>query len=152
MIINYSDQDVLRGKKSIFLAGPTPRSQDVASWRPDAVKVLEELNFDGIVYVLEYSTGEKLFDYTLQVDWETEALENATIIVFWVPRKIPEMMALTTNCEFGEWYKSGKILYGRPDDAKSIKYLDYKYFISTKNKPFNKLEDLIKEAVDLTSK
>ncbi len=25
MIINYSDQEVIRGQMSIFLAGPTPR-------------------------------------------------------------------------------------------------------------------------------
>ena len=29
MIANYSDQEVLKGKKSIFLAGPTPRDESV---------------------------------------------------------------------------------------------------------------------------
>ena len=31
MIINYSDEEVIKGKKSIFLAGPTPRNQSVVS-------------------------------------------------------------------------------------------------------------------------
>ena len=33
MVVNYSDQEVLKGKKSIFLAGPTPRDDSVVSWR-----------------------------------------------------------------------------------------------------------------------
>ena len=33
MVVNYSDQEVLKGKKSIFLAGPTPRNDSVVSWR-----------------------------------------------------------------------------------------------------------------------
>ena len=38
MRVNFSDEVVLKGKKSIFLAGPTPREEKVASWRVDAVK------------------------------------------------------------------------------------------------------------------
>lgn len=56
MIINYSDQEIIKGKKSIFLAGPTPRKEDIVSWRKEAIKILEENNFDGIVYVPEYSS------------------------------------------------------------------------------------------------
>ena len=38
MIINYSDQEVIKGKKSIFLAGPTPRNESTNSWRIIALK------------------------------------------------------------------------------------------------------------------
>ena len=31
MIINYSDQEVVKSKKSIFLAGPTPWEENVVS-------------------------------------------------------------------------------------------------------------------------
>lgn len=31
MIINYSDESVIRDCKSIFLAGPTPREKDIVS-------------------------------------------------------------------------------------------------------------------------
>lgn len=41
MIINYSDQEVIKGKKSIFLAGPTPRGENVVSWRTGACQILE---------------------------------------------------------------------------------------------------------------
>lgn len=151
MIINYSDQELKKSEKSIFLGGPTPRKKEIESWRLRAIEILQELDYDGVVYVPELSTGEKLFDYTNQVDWETEALENSTIIVFWIPRKIPDMLGLTTNCEFGEWYKSGKVMYGRPRWAKGIKYLDYKYLNATSEQPFDKLYDLLKAAVEKVS-
>lgn len=37
--------------KSIFLAGPTPRSKEVQSWRPEALRILKNLGYDGQVYV-----------------------------------------------------------------------------------------------------
>ena len=53
MIINYSDQKVIKNKKSIFLAGPTPRNNSAISWRTNACKPLKLLGFDGVVYVPE---------------------------------------------------------------------------------------------------
>lgn len=43
MKICYSDQLI---DSSVFLAGPTPRSIDVASWRPDALVILEDLGYN----------------------------------------------------------------------------------------------------------
>ena len=63
MQINYSDEDVKKGIKSIFLAGPTPRDGNVISWRIEACKILEKLGFDGIVYVPEYSTWKPKENY-----------------------------------------------------------------------------------------
>lgn len=143
MKINYSDEKVIKGKKSIFLAGPTPRGKDELSWRKKACNFLEENGFDGIVYVPEYSTWKPKEDYVDQANWEREALSSAKVIVFWIPRKIPEMPAFTTNVEFGYWLHSGKVLYGRPDDTKKIKYLDWLYKIDTNMTPYNNIEDLL---------
>ena len=33
--------------RTVFLAGPTPRSQDTASWRPDALDALRRFGFAG---------------------------------------------------------------------------------------------------------
>lgn len=120
MQINYSDQPVITGKKSIFLAGPTPIGENQISWRKEACAILEKLNFDGVVYVPEYSTWHPKEDYTDQAMWERLALTEATVICFWVPRTLPDMAGFTTNVEFGYWLPTKKVIYGRPDYAKKI--------------------------------
>lgn len=151
MIINYSDQEIIEGKKSIFLAGPTPRGENVISWRTEACQLLENLGFDGVVYVPEYSTWKPKTDYVDQAMWEREALTKATVILFWVPRKLPDMAAFTTNVEFGYWLHSGKVIYGRPDDASKIKYLDWLYQTDYHQEPYTDLESLLKASTQLTN-
>ena len=147
MKINYSDQEILKGEKSIFLAGPTPRGEDAISWRKEACKTLEELGFDGIVYVPEYSTWKPKESYNDQAMWERIGLTEATVIIFWIPRQIPEMMGFTTNVEFGYWLHSGKVLYGRPDGTPKTKYLDWLYELDLNLKPYNDLKSLLECAV-----
>jgi len=93
MTINYSDQEVIKNQKSIFLAGPTPRGENVISWRTKACNIIEQLGFDGIVYVPEYSTWKPKADYVDQAQWERDALSNASVIAFWIPRTLPDMPA-----------------------------------------------------------
>lgn len=146
MKINYSDEEVIKNKKSIFLAGPTPRSDKIGSWRVDACKYLEKIGFDGVVYVPEYSTMKPRGDYVDQVEWERDALKEASVILFWIPREFPDMPALTTNVEFGYWLHTGKVIYGRPDNASKIKYLDWLYKKDTDKDPYNNIEELLDEA------
>ena len=152
MIVNYSDQEVIKGQKSIFLAGPTPREERVKTWRKEACEILEKNGFDGVVYVPEYSTFRPLENYLNQVEWEREALSNASIIVFWIPRELKDMPAFTTNVEFGYWIHSGKIIYGRPDNSRKNGYLDWLYEKDTNKKPYNNIEGLLKEAINETNK
>lgn len=56
------------------------------------------------------------------------------------------MPAFTTNIEFGEDLHSGKIMYGRPDNAEKCRYLD-KRIIEIKEKVFNDLNKLIQESI-----
>lgn len=149
MKINYSDQPVLTGKKSVFLAGPTPRGENQISWRKEACEILEKLKFDGIVYVPEYSTWHPKEDYTDQAMWERLALTEATVICFWIPRTLPDMAGFTTNVEFGYWLHSNKVIYGRPDYAKKVKYLDWLYELDYDKKPYHNLEDLLKGTIEL---
>ena len=151
MTINYSDQEVIKNQKSIFLAGPTPRGNEIESWRNYACKVLEKLGFDGVVYVPEYSNWKPKTDYVDQAMWEREALTNATVVLFWVPRVLPDMAAFTTNVEFGYWLHSGKVIYGRPEDASKIKYLDWLYKEDYGKEPHFSLEELLGEAVNLSN-
>ena len=152
MIINYSNQQVIKKNKSIFLAGPITREENTISWRITACKILEELGFDGVVYDPEFSVTNPNVDYAAQAMWEREALTEATVIMFWVPRTLPHTPAFTTNVEFGYWLHSGKVIYGRPDNAEKIKYLDWLYEKDYDKEPINNLEELLKQTIALVDK
>ena len=126
MNIAYSDKPLVVEKSSIFLAGPTPRTVDVESWRPEAIQILEELEFKGQVIVPERENWDGA-DYIGQVEWEDVGLNECSIIVFWVPRDLETMPAFTTNVEFGRFYKDPRVFYGRPKDSMNNRYLDWLY-------------------------
>lgn len=147
MIRNYSDEIIIKGKKSIFLAGPTPRDENTISWRIDVCDRLEKLGFDGVVYNPEYSSWKPKSSYIDQAEWEREALTEATVILFWIPRDLKDMPAFTTNVEFGYWLHTGKVIYGRPDNSVKNKYLDWLYKLDYKKEPFNDLDELLKESI-----
>lgn len=151
MTMNYSDQEVIKGKKSIFLAGPTPRGENVISWRTEACKILKNKGFDGVVFAPEYSTWKPKEDYVDQAMWERIALTEATVILFWIPRYLPDMPAFTTNVEFGYWLHSGKVIYGHPDNAIKVKYLDWLYKVDYNKEPYSTLEELLKESINLAN-
>lgn len=149
IITNYSDQVVIKGKKGIFLAGPTSRDKSIVSWRNDAIEKLSSLGFEGVVYIPENSDGSPKADYIDQAVWEREALTEASTILFWIPRELENMPAFTTNVEFGYWINRNKIVYGRPDFARKTKYLDWLYDEDYNEKPFNNLDSLIRRSVSL---
>ena len=149
MIRNYSDEIILKGKKSTLLAGPTPRDENTISWRIDVCDRLEKLGFDGVVYNPEYSSWKPKSSYIDQAEWEREALTEATVILFWIPRDLKDMPAFTTNVEFGYWLHTGKIIYGRPDNSVKNKYLDWLYKLDYNKEPFNDLDKLLKEAIKM---
>ena len=62
------------------------------------------------------------------------------------------MPAFTTNVEFGYWIHTGKVLYGRPDDAKKNKYLDWLYKTDTNNEPYSNIEELLNSSIELANK
>jgi nucleoside 2-deoxyribosyltransferase len=143
MQLIYSDQPLYEGEaKSVFLAGPTPRNKSVISWRKEAIKLFEEKGFEGVLFIPEATEGIYA-DYTHQIDWELYHLEKADIILFWIPRDLVTMPAFTTNVEFGFWLKSGKCVYGRPDDSPKNKYLDYLYKKYYTQPIYDTLESLI---------
>lgn len=133
---------------SIFLAGPSPRNLDVKSWRPEALEFLEAQGFTGTVFVPEDRSKNKTFNYENQIEWEELCLNVADVIVFWVPRNMDNMPALTTNVEFGMWFDSGKVVFGAPDDAPSVNYL--KHYVKKENIPlFNDLGRTLEQAISL---
>jgi Nucleoside 2-deoxyribosyltransferase like len=126
MQVVYARQDHTVKGPALFLAGPTPRSRDVPSWRPDALRILCELAFAGTVFVPE-EPGAGGLPPTYeeeQVYWEWRCLERAAAIVFWVPRDLKTLPGFTTNVEFGLYCRSGKALLGYPPGAAKMRYLE----------------------------
>ncbi len=130
----------LDGSPCLFLAGPTPRQEGVSSWRLDALRILEGLNFGGTVLIPERKDWQVRFEYLDQVEWEHAGLEAAGVIAFWVPRDLATLPGFTTNVEFGRYVGSGRVVYGRPDQAPKNRYLDWLYQRCTGLQPCRTLE------------
>lgn len=150
MKIIYSQQPIpTRITKSIFLAGCTPRDKETPSWRKNALTFLENLGFDGTVFVPEFEgdvISENL-DYSAQIEWEEKCLNISDVIVFWIDRNLTTMLGLTSNIEYGKWMDSGKVMLGYPETAEKMRYLEYyaeKLFIPS----FRTMQSLLISAVD----
>lgn len=133
-IVYYGSDLPEKITKSIFLGGCSTRNlKEVPSWRPDALQILEDAGFDGVVFVPEFKDPEnKLLSYSEIIEWEDEHLNIADAILFHIPRDLsldsngdPKNLGLTTNIEFGRWDDSGKIFLSIPEDAEKVSYVKY---------------------------
>jgi hypothetical protein len=123
--IIYTREEIEGDGPFIFLAGPTPRSPDVKSWRPEAIRIFEDLGFGGTLLIPENRDETKSeWDYLAQIKWEDNGLNTADCIMFWIPRNMKTMPALTTNIEWGRWERSGKVVLGFPgNNTPHIRYI-----------------------------
>jgi hypothetical protein len=107
---------------SVFLAGPTPRSDAVASWRPQAIEALEAAWNPPTAQTLhilapEKPEGPREIEYDNQIEWEWAGLDQASAILFWIPRDLRTLPGFTTNVEFGLVARSGRAVLGCPPDC-----------------------------------
>ncbi|MFI5945895.1 nucleoside 2-deoxyribosyltransferase domain-containing protein [Streptomyces uncialis] len=125
------------GSPSVFLAGPTPdRSAPVPSWRPAALDTLTaQWNSETPLTVLspESRNGQRAARYEDQVDWETTARQNATAILFWIPRDLRTMPGMTTNVEFGLDVTTGRAVLGCPPDCPDPQRNRYLIYIARRH-------------------
>ena len=111
---------------SIFLAGPSPRAAEVASWRPEALReITMQWRQPGtlVVFVPEARNGARASDFTGQLDWERINRDRADEILYWVPREMGTLPGLSTNVEFGEDMDSGRAVLGCPEQAVHVRLL-----------------------------
>ena len=96
-----------KDKYCIFLAGPI---QGAPNWRQDIL----DLDWPSEVMFLDPAQkGITDFNHQEQVDWETDYLNLADEILFWIPKEAEKIegrdYAQTTRTELGEWLaKSSK--------------------------------------------
>ena len=109
-----------QGTASVFLAGPTPRSADVPSWRPAAIREMAA-QWQGqttlAVFIPEPMDGQRWAYYDNQMVWETDARAGASAILFWIPRDLRTLPGFTTNVEFGLDVTTGRAVLGCPPDC-----------------------------------
>jgi 8-oxo-dGTP pyrophosphatase MutT (NUDIX family) len=109
---------------SLFLAGPTPRSADVASWRPGVLAEVAR-QWDGreglVVFVPEPRDGSVWPEYDGNRRWELFWGDRVDTVLFWIPRG-PGLPGLTTNDEWGRWKDSGRVVLGTPPGVDRVRY------------------------------
>lgn len=148
MKVIFAKEKLIRNKykKTIFLAGPSPRNSALVSWREEAIELFEENKFEGTLLIPEHrELQEDEFNYIDQIDWEEEGLKMADIILFWIPRDLEIFPGFTTNVEWGYWTAKNpsKLVLGSPDDAPKMMYLNH-YADKLDIPRFNSLEALVK--------
>lgn len=149
MKVVYTGDKIDKDCISCFLAGPTPRSSDVSSWRNEAISLFSKYGFSDTLYVPEFrekpyydvDTGIK------EMKWDQEALESSTIVMFWIPRS-SDMLGLSTNAEFGYMLNRGNFVYGRPNDAIRCQFLDFLYKDKLGKDYCVTLEETVKSAIN----
>lgn len=147
-VIYVHESPVSVPKTSIFLAGPSPREKTHYDWRPEALSILEEMKYDGRVFVPLPRDGIYLkdYDHDAQATWEVRWLEISSVRAFWVPRSA-ELPGFTTNVEYGLFVRdSGRMVLGYPEGATKMRYLNFlarRYGVPV----FSTLRETLQEAV-----
>lgn len=132
---------------AIFLAGPCPRKKTENDWRDNAINILNDLKFKGVVFNptnRNYPEHDK-DALEKQTKWETEQINKSSALVFWVPRS-EKHPAFTTNIELGEWMNRKGVYIGWPTNAMKMQYIDERlkrYGI----KPYHNLEEMLRDVV-----
>ena len=137
--------------KSIYLAGPSPRSKDALNWRNEALSILNSLKYDGIVFIPLPRNNEIPKDYDAQAKWEQEAMDRSDVILFWIPRDLQQLPGFSTNVEFGQKLKNKNIVLGYPQEAPKMRFLDYlakENFVTIKNSLSETISYLISKIGD----
>jgi nucleoside 2-deoxyribosyltransferase-like protein len=135
--------------RSIFLLGPTPRSKEVETWRKEALQILSDLGYDGVVFVPEPRERQDHFEWERQVDWEDRCLNVSDAIVAWLPTTPDTMPGFTSRVELGRWMTTNKpIVLGYPEGAFKVGYLAH--YAEKLNIPIHhSLASTLEEAIKL---
>jgi 8-oxo-dGTP pyrophosphatase MutT (NUDIX family) len=123
IVVHAGESPPKQWTASLFLAGPTPRTPEVISWRPAALEEIERgWNRPGSLVVFVPEPRDEVWpEYDHQRTWELYWGDRCDVVLFWIPRG-PAMPGLTTNDEWGRWKDSGRVILGTPPEADSVRY------------------------------
>lgn len=119
---------------SIFLAGPIERwtpenGPKYTRWRDAALGHLRRkyTQYGTNIRILnpewDWDTRPEDWNYELQVEWEVRAMRDATCILCYIERIMPDLPGFTTQVEVGEWITSPKLIVGAPPFTPHTKYI-----------------------------
>jgi hypothetical protein len=113
-------------KKELFLAGPIQGAYD---WQQKITADLK--NYDVVIANPRRKVIDKSFDHDEQVEWETEYLNRADMIIFYLAAETEKIKgrsyAQTTRFELGEWCarsQNKKILVCIEDEFTGKRYIE----------------------------
>ncbi len=155
MKLVYALEPIPYSMKMVFLAGPTPRSNDVKSWRPEMVDILTQyfmvthLNGKEPALVIpEDRTGKYHGNYDHQTEWEYLAISSCDVLLFWIPRDVAGgMPGFTSNIELGYWLREKHIILGYPETAEKMSYPSWLYQKVTRRTPKHTMREAALEVV-----
>jgi 8-oxo-dGTP pyrophosphatase MutT (NUDIX family) len=126
MQVIYAQEDFPKViEKTLFLAGPSPRSEEHPNWRIKALEILGQKGYDGVVFTPLLRNGKFFKGYKAQIDWEQAAMNRSDVILFWVPRDLRTLPGFTTNVEFGQKVRNCNVVLGYPPQAPRTSFLGY---------------------------
>ncbi len=105
-------------EKMLFLADSALHGDKLSSsWRIAAIQLLEQIGYDGIVYIPEEREGcptIAALEYEARVKWTRRALMQSDVIVFWLPEDLKSMPNIVMSVELGWLSKGGRVILGTP--------------------------------------
>jgi hypothetical protein len=114
----YYFEEPLAGQPVIYLAGPTWHAIGDQPWQEKAASCLKQLGHTGAICIPMPRDGQwRDEDADAQIDWQLRMQELAGVVVFWIPRP-----GWVTYIEFGDWYRSGKVVLGVPPGVDKTGY------------------------------
>lgn len=145
-------------ENSIFLAGPTNRENIFeTSWRKEAVELFEKYNFNGAIFIPEFRIPKQFSDksdWEKETEWEWSILDNVSCIMFWIERKSPDRLGLTTNLEFGTYFQKRpqSIALGFPESSENMEWITLRYKTFSGKIPKRTLSETVKEAIQIAKR
>lgn len=135
-------------KWKVFLAGPIQGAPDWQSKLPE---------IENVVYLSPRRESYPVpnFNYDEQVEWETQALRSANIVLVWIPKEDESIAgrsyAQTTRFEVGENMARGKnIILGIDETFPGRRYFEHKAneYGVLGDRVFSTLEECVKQLKD----